>query len=238
MSKSIAVIQSHYVPWAGFFDLIGGCTDVVLLDSVSYSKNSFFNRNRLYGPNGYFWLTIPLRTEGRMGQRISEVEISDKRWVKKHSRSIEQCLSSSPKFEEVSSAWSNAFVECQEQRYLAQVNRIWLDTLISQLGLTTAVHDDSFLSQLNPEKNSRLIQICKHFGATTYRTGPRAAAYLDVAQFETEGIQVEQIVYGSYYSYRMNTTSAPEPISVLDNLANMGCVTRDFLAHQYVKMTP
>lgn len=173
-----------------------------------------------------------------MGQRISEVEISDKRWVKKHSRSIEQCLSSSPKFEEVSSAWSNAFVECQEQRYLAQVNRIWLDTLISQLGLTTAVHDDSFLSQLNPEKNSRLIQICKHFGATTYRTGPRAAAYLDVAQFETEGIQVEQIVYGSYYSYRMNTTSAPEPISVLDNLANMGCVTRDFLAHQYVKMTP
>lgn len=237
MTRTLAVIQSHYIPWAGFFDLIGGCTDIVMLDSVSYSKNSYFNRNRLIGPNGIFWLTIPVRTDGRFGQPISDVEISDDRWAKKHSRSIEQSLGHAPYFDQLWESWRDAYAISSNLRKLSDINRLWLDLVMVQLALTGNVHRDSSMAMPETDKNSRLIGICRHFGAEIYRTGPRALDYLDLHQFQSAGITVETIDYDDYYPYRNGSSNRHEAVSVLENLAYMGSEARRF-PHSYRRVLP
>jgi len=233
MTRTLAVIQSHYIPWAGFFDLIGGCSDIVILDSVSYSKNSFFNRNRLIGPNGVFWLTIPVRTDGRFGQPISGVEISDDWWATKHPRSVEQSLAHAPYFDQVWESWRDAYAICRNVRKLSVVNRLWLDLIMDQLELTSNVHIDSSVTVTETDKNSRLIGICKNIGAEIYRTGPRGLDYLDIARFEAAGITVETIEYANYYPYRATQSGDTDPVSVLENLAYMGSLTPEVLRHSY-----
>lgn len=232
-ARTLAVIQSHYIPWIGFFDLIGGCTDVVLLDTVTFSKNSFFNRNRLAGPNGTFWLTIPVITNGRLSQTIDQVETSDDRWVTKHLRSVEQSLGKAPHFNDYWTEWGKAYEACRQSQKLSQINRIWLNCLLPQLDLSVAVHDSAGLEVKSSDRNSRLIEICHQLGATVYRTGPRGLNYLDIKQFEAEGIRIEVISYSNYYSYRSRPGEDDEPVSVLENLAFLGSSVASQLKHHY-----
>src|SRR5438105_14073421 len=87
-TRRIAIIQSAYVPWKGFFDLIGQCDEYVIFDSVQYVKRHWHNRNRIKTANGIEWLTIPVITKGRFEQPIDEVEI-EKPWADKHWRALE-----------------------------------------------------------------------------------------------------------------------------------------------------
>jgi hypothetical protein len=239
VNRTIAVIQSHYIPWAGFFDLIGGCTDVVLLDSVSFSKNSYFNRNRLVGPNGPFWLTIPIITDGKLGQPIHEVEIVDNHWVKKHLRSVEQSLASTPHFEDVWPTWHDAYLQCHDKRNLSQINRLWLDVILTQLGLKSSVHLDSTIVGHDTDKNSRLLNICLNIGAEIYRTGPRGLDYLDIDRFQSAGVAVQTIDYGNYYPYRRAVGNADQvSVSILDNIANMGVGASSIFRHSYRTVLP
>ena len=61
----IAVIQSCYIPWKGFFGLIGRCDQYAIYDRVQYVKRHWHNRNRITTANGLEWLTIPVVTKGR-----------------------------------------------------------------------------------------------------------------------------------------------------------------------------
>ncbi len=48
----ICIIQSNYIPWKGFFDLIGRCDEYVIFDSVQYARRHWHNRNRIKTANG------------------------------------------------------------------------------------------------------------------------------------------------------------------------------------------
>src|SRR3989304_6083893 len=94
-SVRIAIIQSCYVPWKGFFDLIGRCDDYVIFDSVQYVKRHWHNRNRIKTANGLEWLTIPVISKSRYEQPIDEVEI-EKPWAEKHWRALELAYHRAP----------------------------------------------------------------------------------------------------------------------------------------------
>ena len=83
MSKSIAIIQSNYIPWKGYFDMIGLVDEFIIYDEVQYTKNDWRNRNKIKTKIGIQWLTIPVYQKS-LDQRISETVISDKKWATKH----------------------------------------------------------------------------------------------------------------------------------------------------------
>ena len=61
----VAIIQSSYIPWKGFFDLVGRTDLYVVLDGAQYVKRHWHNRNRIMTPGGPIWLTIPGDTKSR-----------------------------------------------------------------------------------------------------------------------------------------------------------------------------
>ena len=61
--KKVAILQSNYIPWKGYFDLMQQVDVFVIYDEVQYTKNDWRNRNLIKSKNGLEWLTIPVKQE-------------------------------------------------------------------------------------------------------------------------------------------------------------------------------
>ena len=94
--KRVAVLQSNYIPWKGYFDLIHSVDEFVWYDDVQYTKHDWRNRNRIKTPRGVRWLTIPCQAHGK--PRIDQVRIADPRWAEKHWRILTENYADAPFF--------------------------------------------------------------------------------------------------------------------------------------------
>ena len=65
MNKIAAIVQSNYIPWKGYFDLINLADEFILYDDMQYTKRDWRNRNRIKTPNGLLWLTVPVVVKDR-----------------------------------------------------------------------------------------------------------------------------------------------------------------------------
>jgi hypothetical protein len=45
--KKVAIIQSNYIPWEGYFDLIASEDEFILYDGMQYTKRDWRNRNKI-----------------------------------------------------------------------------------------------------------------------------------------------------------------------------------------------
>ena len=78
--KCVAIVQSSYIPWKGYFDLIRAADEFILLDDVQFTKRDWRSRNRINTKFVLSWLTIPVHTKGRYQLRILDTTISDPAW--------------------------------------------------------------------------------------------------------------------------------------------------------------
>jgi WbqC-like protein family len=230
----IAIIQSCYVPWRGFFDLISRCDLYVIYDQVQYAKRHWHNRNRIKTAAGLEWLTIPVITKGRYTQRIDEVEI-ERPWVDKHWRSMELAYRHTPFFEALAPTIRGWYDRAAKQSLLTQVNVIFLEEIARLLGLhTRIVRDTTFPA--GGEKTERLVAIARAAGADCYLSGPSAKAYLDETLFAEAGIAVEWMDYSGYRDYPQLNGSFEAAVSVLDLLFNVGMDAPRYLGRNDVRL--
>ena len=82
--KRLAILQSNYIPWRGYFDIVDSVDEFMFYDVASYTKNDWRNRNQVKTHDGVRWITVPVITKDRFGQRITEAEVVDHKWVKTH----------------------------------------------------------------------------------------------------------------------------------------------------------
>src|SRR5262249_2672310 len=89
-AKKVIILQSNYIPWKGYFDLMRSADEFVILDDVQFTKRDWRNRNLIKTQHGLHWLTIPVKSKGL--QRINEVEISEPDWHVSHWKTISRSL--------------------------------------------------------------------------------------------------------------------------------------------------
>lgn len=63
--KKVAIVQSNYIPWKGYFDLINLADEFILFDDMQYTKRDWRNRNKTKTPSGSKWITIPVDVKGK-----------------------------------------------------------------------------------------------------------------------------------------------------------------------------
>jgi hypothetical protein len=221
----IAIIQSAYIPWKGFFDLIGRCDEYVIFDSAQFVKRHWHNRNKIKTVKGVEWLTIPVMSKGRYEQRIDEVEIEPappgKGWAEKHWRAIELAYSRAPHFASLAPQVQEWYKRAALERRLTDVNEIFIRGLSDMLGLTTRiVRDDAYPA--DGVKTERLLAICRAAGAGRYLTGPTARGYFDEDLFREAAIDAEWMSYEGYAPYPQPHGTFEHGVSVLDLLFSVG----------------
>ena len=216
----IAIIQSSYVPWKGFFDLIGQCDEYVIYDSAQYVKRHWHNRNRIKTANGVEWLTIPVVTKGRFEQPIDQVEI-EKKWADKHWRAIELAYKRATFFEQFAPTVKGWYERADKQARLTDVNAIFLHGIAGLLGLKTRfVSDAAYPAQ--GVKTERLLGIARAAGANRYLSGPSARDYFDESMFKAAGVTPEWMSYEGYREYPQLHGGFEHAVTALDLLFNTG----------------
>lgn len=216
----VSIIQSCYIPWKGFFDLVGRTDLHVILDGAQYAKRHWHNRNRIMTPGGPIWLTIPVVTKSRFEQPIEEVGFAEP-WAEKHWRSIELAYRRAPFFAEEAPALKALYEQADRLTLLTEVNELFLTALVRRLGLATKIVRDRALDAQG-RRGDRLLDICRKVGATRYLSGPSARDYLDEAPFEEAGIAVDWMGYGPYPAYPQRGPAFDHAVSVIDVLFALG----------------
>ncbi len=200
MAKRIAVVQSSYVPWKGYFDLIASVDEFVLYDDAQYTKRDWRNRNRIKTPHGPLWLTVPVIVKGRFDQRVRETRVANMDWAAKHWRSIRASYARAPFFPSNGPALEELFVGAQDTS-LSAINHHFIAGLCRLIGIETRL-SWSMGYTLESERTARLVGICRQAGASDTLSGPAARAYMDEQQFRDAGIAVIYADYSGYHGTR------------------------------------
>jgi WbqC-like protein family len=74
--KIVAIVQSNYLPWRGYFDLIRRSDEFILLDNT---RRDWRNRNIIKTPAGPQWIKVPVEVKGKFHAAIDEIRIADPR---------------------------------------------------------------------------------------------------------------------------------------------------------------
>src|SRR5436305_403835 len=88
VAKSVAIVQSNYIPWRGYFDLINSVDEFILYDDVQYTRRDWRNRNVVKSAGGIIWLTIPVEVKGKYFEKIKHIRVPDSKWARDHWRTI------------------------------------------------------------------------------------------------------------------------------------------------------
>jgi hypothetical protein len=226
MAHRIAIVQSSYIPWRGYFAIIAKCDSFVFLDSVQFTRRDWRTRNRIKTPNGPLWLSIPVRQKGNYIAPIDAIEIAEPDWAKKHLRSFEANYRRAPYFMPVFPLIEAAYVQAGQETSLSAVNRGLTASICAILGIETPLVRDIDLldrDRLNAlDPTARLMELAVAAGASEYLSGPSAQSYLDEAAFAARGVSVAWMDYSELPEYPQLWGAFDPALSILDALLNLG----------------
>ncbi|OEF06216.1 WbqC family protein [Vibrio genomosp. F10] len=229
MNKKVAILQSNYIPWKGYFDLMSYVDEFVLYDDMQYTKRDWRNRNKIKTNDGVKWLSIPVEVKGKYFQPIKDTKVSDKHWGKKHWNSIQQNYSKSKFFDEYKSKFETIYLQSSEER-LSIINYEFIRIVNEILGIDTKIRWSSDFSLVDG-KSERLLGICQDCNATEYISGPAAKGYLDESVFLNNDIRVTWMDYSGYPEYEQRFDPFEHGVTILDLIFNEGPQAYKFMKH-------
>lgn len=228
-TRRAVILQSSYIPWKGYFDLLHKADIFIVYDSVQFTKRDWRSRNKVRTEDGTAWLSIPVLTKGRREQAIDEAQVSDTSWSNKHWGTIERSLGAAPFFQQYAPDWRDWFAATGELSSLHEINLLFIRNLADCLGITTPIVRDRELGLSTGSPTERLINLCLAAEADSYLTGPAALDYLECELFDSAGLDLEVIDYSPYSPYEQTKPGFEAGVTVLDLLANVGPSARDHL---------
>lgn len=193
----VAGIQPGYLPWLGYFDQMRRVDAFIVADEMQFTSSGWAHRNRVRGPHGPHWLTVPVHYS--LGQPICEVRLSPHvAWAEQHLERLDHFYRRSPFHRELLEELE-PFLRTNAVR-LVEVTVPLLQRLRDLLGITTPLLVSSQLglervyAETFPDKPSpthRIVAFLRHLGATHLLQGETARSYLDVDLCRRYGIEVE-----------------------------------------------
>jgi hypothetical protein len=207
----VAIVQSNYLPWRGYFSLISSVDLFIFHDDLQYTKGDWRNRNLFLNQNKKVWLTIPCGTN--LNRNICDVELPQNKWNSSHYNSLSEWYKKSENFETFKVLLKEMYLR-NEFRYLSDFNQHWIKYISKEILSLRTHFADSREFHLKGTKQERLIELIKKTGASEYLSGPAAKDYIDVDDFKNNGIEL----YFADYSKLPGNNSNSESLSILHDI--------------------
>lgn len=213
--RVVAIHQPNYLPWIGYFGKIARSDVFVFLDDVEYSDRSWINRNRIKTPDGWTWLTVPVR--GSSGA-IEDVQIAGDDWRDHHRKSLQQNYGKATAFDEVRELFEATYDRSWES--LASLNVHLIRSIADRIGLECTYVRSSEIG-VDATKTERIVRLCEGLGADRYLSGTGARSYLARERFDRSSITLEYQSF-THPEYEQRFGEFIPKLSIVDVLANVG----------------
>jgi hypothetical protein len=217
----VAIVQSNYIPWKGYFDMIALVDEFILYDDRQYTRRDWRNRNRIKTVQGTTWLSVPVQVKGRYLQRIDETLVSDPGWAAAHWKTLVHAYGGAACFDAYRDLFAEVYEELAGEPRLSLINRRLTSTVCEVLGITTRLSWSTDYD-VGGDRNERLRDLCVAAGADEYLSGPNARDYLDESVFADAGISVRWMDYAGYPEYPQLHPPFEHAVTVLDLIFNVG----------------
>jgi hypothetical protein len=215
----VAILQSNYIPWKGYFDIIRDVDLFVFYDDVQYTIRDWRHRNRIKTDKGLEWISIPAGED--RNRLICEVTLKDHGWQAKHWRTISQHYAKCPHFARYRGYFEHFYLG-NTWTSLSVLNQTLIrDIARDFLGLLTTFADSRTYGAAG-QKTERLLDIVVRAGGRTYVSGPSAKAYIEPERFAQLGIGLVWKDYAGYPEYPQRFSPFEHAVSILDLLFNVG----------------
>ena len=213
-----AIIQSNYIPWKGYFDIIHEVDVFVFLEDVQYTRRDWRNRNKIKTPGGIKWISVPV-IRGT-NQMVYETKIDHSQdWREKHKRTIHHSHASCDYYDNYKEDISGIYTKKYET--ISELNIAAIKKISALLGIETSFVNSKDLNT-SGKKDDKLIEICQKIGADNYLSGPAAKDYIVKDKFEKAGIILEYKNYSEYPEYKQLWGDFNHFVSVIDLIFNCG----------------
>lgn len=217
--KKIAISQSNYIPWKGYFDLIRSVDVFVIYDEVQYTKNDWRNRNKIMTPSGPIWLTIPVK-QNHLEQRINETIVQHNFWIKKHLNAIRLNYSKASFFKEFFPFIEDLYLSIESDK-LSEINEHFLRKILSFYNINTRIERSENLD-LKGNRIEKLIDAVEKLQGNTYVSGPNGRNYLEESFFQNANINLQYFSYDNFSEYPQIHGEFSHHLSIIDCILNCG----------------
>lgn len=220
MNKKVAVLQSNYIPWKGYFDLINDVDLFVFYDEVQYTKNDWRNRNKIYSLQGLSWITVPVTYS--LGQTIAETKINQESgWQKNHWNKLENAYKKAPYWNQYKDFFYHVYFEKQWD-FLSDLNQYLIKHISAEFLDIKTKFDVSTNYSSHGQRAEKLLSLLQSIGTSIYISGPAAKSYLPEEEFNDAGISVIWKDYSHYRPYKQIKEPFEHGVSIVDLLFNTG----------------
>ncbi len=216
---TVVILQSSYIPWKGYFDLVHDSDRFVFYDDVQFTSRDWRTRNKIKTAQGSAWLTVPAGSD--RSRLIHEVELKDHSWQQKHWQNIKQNYSKCPAYSMYESMIEDIYLG-KSWDGLSSLNQTIIKTISSEiLGIKTDFRDSREFGA-SGQKLDRLLDLAEKAGASRYVSGPSAKDYIDANRFAEAGIELCWKDYSGYPEYPQRYPPFDHAVSILDLIFNVG----------------
>ncbi len=227
--KKIAILQSNYIPWKGYFDIIRRVDEFIFYDEVQYTKNDWRNRNRIKTAQGVQWITIPVRHE-HLSQTISVTRVSRRTTGPKRTGKAFRSITAGLLFLSHTKMFLKNYSGTRTTS-LIEINRSAIELINSVLGIKTKLSSSTDYG-LTLGKNERVVDLVKKAGGDLYLSGPSAKEYIDERLFWDAGIGIEWMDYSGYAEYPQLFPPFEHAVSIIDLIFNTGPDALNYLVRK------
>lgn len=225
-------MQPYFLPYIGYFQLIGQVDDFVLYDNVKYTKKGWINRNRILLNGHPMTITLPLRG-GSDFLEIGQRRIADAFRAEDFLNKVASAYRKAPFFDETWLLLESIMTHKDVNLFGFLLNSI--TAICAHLELGTRLMVSSSI-EIDPGigGQDRVIALCRKIGATTYINPIGGKDLYSPRAFEEAGIRL-QFLRSRLSPYPQGTHAFVEALSIIDVLffsgrkATADLVARDFL---------
>jgi WbqC-like protein family len=227
--KRVAILQSNYIPWKGYFDLIASADEFVVFDDVQYTRRDWRNRNKLILGGSIHWLTIPVQSKHAFDAPIHAITVTDGAWAGKHLTTLRHAYGKAPHARWVLPVLEELYEQAADMALLTDINQLFLRMICDLLEISTPFSLSTQVPKAATNPTARLVEICLARSASSYLSGPSARAYIDKRQFVEAGLALAYANYTGYPTYPQNSNGFDHGVSMLDILFRFGPEARQHL---------
>lgn len=228
----MAAIQSNYIPWKGYFDIINAVDEFILYDDVQYTPKNWRNRNRLKTPQGLKWLSVPVSADDQLARAdrlINIMKVTNHNWPDQHWAFIQGNYARTRYFDSLKNDIKDMYMAAKKLDYLSDINMHFIKGICGILEIDTEIKFSTDYPLTKVGKSDRPLELAVMAGADIFVSGATAVEYYNLEDWSNAGIKVEFFEYDGYKGYWQPYPPFEHSVSILDLLFNTGSEAKNYL---------